>query len=169
MFFIFTFINIKCGAVKALESSTVFHLMWFDKRCHICKAFLGWSWSWTIYIVPSQIYCQLAWIELFRYSQFFSSNYGIICGFFWVISRYGSSIKYLCKVFQKTNISNPLRCTRKRIRGLEKLSVWKILRTYLVDAPLRWSSENQYAAENETSFLARKTKWNTSQSLLFIA
>ena len=43
----------------------------------------------------------------------------------------GPSIKYVRKIFRKTNISNPL----IRIRGLEMLVFRKILRTYLMDDP----------------------------------
>ena len=49
-------------------------------------------------------------------------------------SNKGSSIKYVCKIFRKTNISNPL-YVRVRIRGLEMLVFRKILRTYLMDGP----------------------------------
>ena len=51
------------------------------------------------------------------------------------------SIKYVLKIFPKTNISNPLICTRTyahvsvRIRGLEMLVFGKFLRTYLMDGP----------------------------------
>ena len=48
---------------------------------------------------------------------------------------WGSSIKYVRRIFRKTNISNPpLRTVR--IRGLEMLVFRKILRTYLMDNPL---------------------------------
>ena len=55
----------------------------------------------------------------------------------------GSSIKYVRKIFRKTNISNPLVRTRTcayqgvtvRIRGIEMLVFRKILRTYLMDDP----------------------------------
>ena len=48
------------------------------------------------------------------------------------IFPYGSSIKYVRKIFRKTNISNPL----IRTRTLEILVFRKILRTYLMDGPL---------------------------------
>ena len=48
---------------------------------------------------------------------------------------WGSSIKYVRRIFRKTNISNPpLRTVR--IRGVEMLVFRKILRTYLMDNPL---------------------------------
>ena len=48
----------------------------------------------------------------------------------------GTSIKYVRKIFRKTNISNPLIHTLcVRIRGLEMLVFWKILHTYLMDDP----------------------------------
>ena len=48
----------------------------------------------------------------------------------------GLSIKYVRKIFRKTNISNPLIRTRTlRISGLEMLLFPKILRTYLMDDP----------------------------------
>ena len=43
---------------------------------------------------------------------------------------WGLSIKYVSKIFRKTNISNPL------IRGFEMLVFRKILLTYLIDDPL---------------------------------
>ena len=46
----------------------------------------------------------------------------------------GPSIKYVRKIFRKTNISNPLIRTRTCVcRGLEMLVSRKILRTYLMD------------------------------------
>ena len=48
---------------------------------------------------------------------------------------WGSSIKYVRRIFRKTNISNPQLRT-VRIRGLEMLVFRKILRTYLMDNPL---------------------------------
>ena len=49
----------------------------------------------------------------------------------------GLSIKYVSKIFRKTNISDTLWYAHVRacIRGLEMLVFWKILRTYLVDGP----------------------------------
>ena len=49
----------------------------------------------------------------------------------------GRPIKYVRKIFRKTNISNPLKRThvRVRIRGLETLVFRKILRMYLMDDP----------------------------------
>ena len=40
----------------------------------------------------------------------------------------GSSIKYVCRIFRKTNV-------RVRIRGLEMLGFREILRMYLMDGP----------------------------------
>ena len=48
----------------------------------------------------------------------------------------GAIIKYVRKIFRKTNISNPLIHTCVRIRGLEMLVFRKIFRTYLMDDPL---------------------------------
>ena len=50
------------------------------------------------------------------------------------------SIKYVRKIFRKTNISNPLihTCTYvcvSGVRGLQLLVFRKILRTYLMDGP----------------------------------
>ena len=46
----------------------------------------------------------------------------------------GPSIKYVSKIFRKTNISSPLINTRTcAFRGLEMLVFRKILRTYLLD------------------------------------
>ena len=52
-------------------------------------------------------------------------------------NRKGSSIKYVRKIFRKTNISNPLIRTHVRVcnRGLEMLVFREILRTYLMDGP----------------------------------
>ena len=47
------------------------------------------------------------------------------------IAEKGSSIKYVRKIFRKTNISN------LGTRGLEMLIFRKILRTYLMDGPTR--------------------------------
>ena len=49
----------------------------------------------------------------------------------------GSSIKYIRKIFRKTNISNPVirRRTCVRFSGLEMLVFRKILRTYLMGRP----------------------------------
>ena len=47
----------------------------------------------------------------------------------------GPSIKYVRKIFQKSNISNPLIHIRVHIRGLEILVFQKSLRTYLMDDP----------------------------------
>ena len=46
----------------------------------------------------------------------------------------GPSIKYVRKMFRKSNISN----LRVRIWGLEMLVFQKILRTYLMDDPHYW-------------------------------
>ena len=48
----------------------------------------------------------------------------------------GPSIKYVSKIFRKTNIFNPWYAhVRVRIRGLAMLVFRKILRTYLMDDP----------------------------------
>ena len=50
--------------------------------------------------------------------------------------RKGSSIKYVRKVFRKTNFSNPLIRTRTyAYQGVEMLVFRKILRAYLMDEP----------------------------------
>ena len=46
-----------------------------------------------------------------------------------------SSIKYVRKIFRKTNISKLTFHVRVRIRGLEMLIFRKILRTYFMDDP----------------------------------
>ena len=48
----------------------------------------------------------------------------------------GSSIKYVRKIFRKSNISYPLIQTRTRVGGKEMLVFQKILLTYLMDGPL---------------------------------
>ena len=46
----------------------------------------------------------------------------------------GPSIKYVRKIFRKTNISNPLKRTRTcAYQGVRNVSFRKILRTYLMD------------------------------------
>ena len=50
---------------------------------------------------------------------------------------WGSSIKYVRKIFRKTNTSNPLICTRTcAYQGIEMLVLRKILRTYLMNGPM---------------------------------
>ena len=51
--------------------------------------------------------------------------------------RQGPSIKYVRKMFRKTNISNPLIRTRTcAYQGVRNVSFSKHLRTYLMDDPL---------------------------------
>ena len=46
-------------------------------------------------------------------------------------------MKYVRKIFRKTNICNPLiRIRSVRIKGLEMLGFRKTLRTYLMDGPI---------------------------------
>ena len=61
-------------------------------------------------------------------------------GKFWNVLTYlsvkGSSIKYVRRIFRKTNISTRWYAhLRVRIRGLEMLVFRKILCTYLMDDP----------------------------------
>ena len=56
---------------------------------------------------------------------------------FKVNNNYGSSSKYIRKVFQKTNISNPLIRTRTgAYQGVGNVSFSENLRMYLMDDPL---------------------------------
>ena len=54
-----------------------------------------------------------------------------------LIFREGPSINYVRKIFRKktTFLTPRYADVRVRIRGLEMLILWKILRTYLMDGP----------------------------------
>ena len=66
----------------------------------------------------------------------------------------GPSIKYVHKIFRKTNISNPL----IRIRGLKILVFRKILRTYLMDDPLEYREEYSGVSSMITSLFHTEGK-----------
>ena len=111
------------------------------------------------------------WLVIFQIYLYWNIHF---CNLFFtnIVSKEvlckGSSIKYVHKIFWKTNISNPWYAhVRVCIKGLEMLVFRNILRTYIMDGPkiqIWLTSCLNTLSKFEDITLAKITSPNVSQS-----